>query len=263
EPEAAVREHAGRGVDATFGGVEARLGSAAHCGAEGAAAADGSSVWLRLGDGAVRHFALADAPRPGADAAISALREAGLSLEVLSGDAPGPVRAAAEPLGLKWRAQQSPQDKIAAVEAADGPTLMVGDGLNDAPALAAADVSMAPAGASDVGRAAADMVFTGRSLAAVATAYRVARQTRAVILQNFAVAGTYNLIAIPLAIAGYCGPLEAAIAMSSSSLLVTLNALRIGRGGGESAEEGGEERRVRAAASAAAPARASLKEVSP
>lgn len=233
----AVREHPGSGVEAMLGGERIRLGAAAFCdAAEETQYADDeavSRVWLRFGEAAPVRFVLTDAPRPGAAEAIGALRRASVSVEALSGDLEAPVRRVAEPLALPWRAKQSPQDKIAAVRRAgesDGPVLMVGDGLNDAPALAAAEVSMAPSEASDVGRAAADLVFTGASLSAVSTAYRVARRTRAIILQNFAIAAGYNLIAVPLAAAGAAGPLEAAVAMSTSSLLVTLNALRIGWG---------------------------------
>ena len=214
-----------------IGGRRARLGGAAWAGAaDDGAAREASAVWLRLGEDPPVAFLFDDAPRPGAAETVAALQGAGLSVEVLSGDRPGPVAALAALLGVaQWRAQADPQAKIARVSAlsAMGGALMVGDGVNDAPALAAATVSMAPASAADIGRAAADMVFMGEDLRVVAQAQALAVRTRAVILQNFAIAAGYNCIAVPLAVSGHASPLVAAIAMSSSSIVVVANALRL------------------------------------
>ncbi len=230
-PVAEARERPGLGVEGLVAGAPARLGRAGFVGAEDAAAGDASAVWLRVGDAPAIAYLFDDSPRADAAETVAALRAEGLAVEALSGDRPGPVRALAARLGIeRWRAAATPEEKIAhvaALGAAGRRVLMVGDGVNDAPALAAASVSMAPASAADVGRAAADLVFFGEDLAPVAAARRLAVRTRRVILQNFGIAAGYNLIAIPLAVTGHASPLVAAIAMSSSSILVVANALRL------------------------------------
>ncbi len=141
------------------------------------------------------------------------------------------MTAIATGLGINdFRSDLKPGDKLAflTAEAAKGrKLLMVGDGLNDAPALAAAHVSMAPASASDIGRTAADFVFTSESLASVSFAYRVAKATGRIVKQNFALAIVYNLLAVPLAMSGHLNPLIAALAMSTSSIIVVANSLRL------------------------------------
>jgi Cu2+-exporting ATPase len=159
----------------------------------------------------------------------------GLDLRILSGDRPEAVRPVATALGIdKWGAALKPADKIGLIEdlKREGRrVLMVGDGLNDAPALAAAHVSLSPISAADLTQAQADAVFLGERLAPVAEAVVVARRARVLMGQNLWLAVVYNAVAVPIAIAGLVTPLIAALAMSGSSLLVTLNALRARRGG--------------------------------
>jgi Cu2+-exporting ATPase len=152
---------------------------------------------------------------------------------MLSGDgADRAMRIAATLSIAEVRHGATPADKIAYLDTLRGGghrPLMVGDGLNDAAALAAAHVSMAPAAASDAGRAAADFVFLRDGMEAVPATWRVARDTARIVRQNIALAVAYNCLAIPLAMAGLVTPLIAALAMSGSSILVTLNALRLNR----------------------------------
>jgi Cu2+-exporting ATPase len=140
------------------------------------------------------------------------------------------VAAVARATGLTAQAAASPTDKQEALQRLQRvgwKVMMAGDGLNDGPALAAANASIAPGSASDVGRQAADMVFTGDSLLAVPRAIRVSRATMRVVRQNFALAIGYNVLAVPLAILGHVTPLIAAVAMSTSSLIVVANSLRL------------------------------------
>jgi Cu2+-exporting ATPase len=223
-------ETAGQGVEATAEGRSARLGRADWVGAE--VPADDSEVGtcFRLGDGAVHRIRLADRARSDAGEAIPRLRSQGLQLQFVSGDGWSVVERVARPLGLFARARMSPADKFAAVEVlerAGHRVLMVGDGLNDGPALKRASVGMAPSAASDVGRQAADLVFFGELLTPVPIAIDAARRTMRVVRQNFILAIGYNVLAVPLAIAGMVTPLVAALAMSGSSILVVANALRL------------------------------------
>ncbi|MEO0387205.1 MAG: heavy metal translocating P-type ATPase, partial [Pseudomonadota bacterium] len=220
-----ILEEPGAGIAGLWRGQPVRLGRP-----DWAGAAPGPGLALRLGAKAPRHFALSEDVRPGAETALAALSGDGLDVEILSGDDPLPVGALARTLGVEGRARQRPEDKIArirALQAAGQRVLMVGDGLNDAPALRAADVSMAPASAADVGRAAADLVFLRPSLDAVPGAIRLARRAGRIVRQNFGLALAYNAIAVPLAMAGHVTPLVAALAMSASSILVIANSLRL------------------------------------
>jgi Cu2+-exporting ATPase len=178
-------------------------------------------------------FLFSDQMRRGAAQAVARLAELGVQAEILSGDREAPVKGLAAELGVtEYMAGVRPRgkvDRVQSLSAAGGKPLMVGDGLNDAPALSAAHVSMAPAGAADVGRMAADFVFLHDSLEAVPLAIAVSRKAGVLIRQNFALAIIYNCIAVPAAVLGHATPLIAALAMSSSSVLVVLNSLRLRR----------------------------------
>jgi len=171
-----------------------------------------------------------DALRPDAAPTVHRLEGLGLICSIVSGDRAVAVAPVAQALGLTAQTAMHPQaklDAIARLAAGGRKVLMVGDGLNDGPALAAAHVSMAPASASDVGQTAADAVFLGDSLAPVATAILVARRTMRIVRQNFVIAIAYNVLAVPLALVGVVTPLVAALAMSGSSIIVVANALRL------------------------------------
>lgn len=221
-----VTEHAGQGISSG----DTRLGSRSFCGVAGAAEA-GPELWLtRCGAPPVR-FGFSERPRRDAAQALDRLRAMGFDIRLLSGDAAAPVARIAGELGVAdWRAGCSPVEKVAAIEAlrhAGRKVLMVGDGLNDSPALAAALVSSSPSTAADVSQTVADLVFQGADLAPVATALDIARKARQVMRQNLLLSLGYNVVMIPLAVSGHVTPWLAAAAMSGSSMLVMANSLRI------------------------------------
>lgn len=232
-----ARELPGAGVSAMVDGVEARLGSAAFCGldavdADAGGEAGASVIFYRRGeDRAV--FRVRQALRSDAAEIVAGLAAMGFAIEIISGDSPQATGAVAAALGVeRWSGAARPSDKVARLEQLKSEgrkTLMVGDGFNDAPALATAHVSMSPVSAADVAQAAADAVFLGERLAPVARALEISRLARRLMRENLAIAVIYNAIAVPLAIAGLATPLIAALAMSGSSLLVTGNALRASR----------------------------------
>ncbi len=231
-PFANAEEVPGAGVKAYVDGVELRLGSAAFCEWSGEAPSltPGASVlYFRRGEDVCR-LEIRQALRSDAVESIAALKAMGLGVSILSGDLPSAVAPVAATLGIDdWKGGMKPADKIAALEALKARglcVLMVGDGLNDAPALAAAHGSLSPISAVDLAQAQSDAVFLGEKLQPVVEAIRTSRKARVLMRENLGLAIIYNAIAVPLAVMGFVTPLIAAAAMSGSSILVTLNALR-------------------------------------
>ncbi len=232
-----IEEEPGQGVHGLLDGLEVRLGRPSYCGADRLADEilsrdpEASVVAFRYGE-ACHVFAVRQRLRPDAAAVIAKLHRYGIAVELLSGDREPAVRAAAQALGIhEWRAEVTPVDKIARIDdlARHGSkVMMVGDGLNDAPALAAAHASMSPVTAAHMSQAVADAVFLGERLVPVATAISISRQALRLMRQNLWLAVVYNALAVPVAVAGLVTPLIAAAAMSGSSLLVMVNALRAG-----------------------------------
>ncbi len=242
-----VVEHQGLGLEAD--GV--RLGSRVFCGVaggeetegagsekghslprgEGGSAGAAPELWLTRPGHPPQRFAFTETLRADAVATLAQLRRMGLKLRLLSGDRPGSVAAIATALGIDdWQAECTPVQKVAAIEAlreSGRHVLMVGDGLNDSPSLAAATVSASPATAADLSQTVADVVFQGGNLAPVALALSTARRARAVMRQNLMLSIGYNTLMVPLAMAGFVTPWLAAAAMSSSSLLVIANSFRL------------------------------------
>jgi Cu2+-exporting ATPase len=233
---AGIEEVPGRGLRLRGPEGEIRLGSRDFAGGPAAGrGADpvGPELWLSRPGRPPARFRFTDRPRPDAAEVAARLRAKGYGLEILSGDRAEAVRPVAEEVGIEaWRAPCPPAAKTARLNelASKGRrVLMVGDGLNDAPALATAHVSMSPATAADISQTTADVVFQGAKLGPVADALGVARAALRLVRQNLVLALVYNGATVPLAMMGYLTPLIAAVAMSSSSLIVTANALRLNR----------------------------------
>jgi len=237
-PLAGIVEQPGQGVRGVVDGEEVRLGRPSFCKADDLAneilSLDPEVSAVAFMRGEQRHvFAVRQRLRSDAQDVVCALQARGIAVEIVSGDREPAVRAAAQTLGIsEWRAGVTPADKIARIEDLKRQgfkVMMVGDGLNDAPALAAAHVSMSPISAAHLSQATADLVFLGKPLAPVIAAIDFSRQALHLMRQNLWLAVGYNLLAVPIAISGVLTPLIAAAAMSGSSVLVMLNALRARR----------------------------------
>lgn len=220
-----ITELPGQGMQANWQGKTVRLGQAGFVGAQGA------GTWLKIGDAPARRADLSERLRPGAAQAIAALKAQGLHVEMLTGDAPDPAHSVASQLGITTvHSRIEAAQKHALIEdakARGARVLMVGDGINDTAALAAAHASIAPASALDAARTAADIVALDADFTNLGLVVAVARKSTRLSKQNFGIALCYNLIAVPIALAGLATPLLAALAMSSSSITVLLNAMRV------------------------------------
>jgi Cu2+-exporting ATPase len=234
-----VTEHPGNGLEATCGIEVYRLGRPGWVASDAPSPATlgNGNVMLGINGRGTTSFRFDDVLRKDVQTCLSELRAAGIRSEILSGDKEPSVQIVGARLGLPWTSKAGPAGKVAHVSAlkhSGHKVLMVGDGLNDTPALNAADVSMAPGCASEISRNAADLVFLRDSLEAVPRAIDIARAAGVLVRQNFIASVVYNVIAIPFALLGHVTPLFAAIAMSLSSITVVANALRLnGRAAGD------------------------------
>lgn len=233
-PHPQVIEVQGQGMEAQIDEHTVRLGKRSFAAPHAADTQDGAlEIWLGGDDVAAQRFTFHDPLRADATTTLHSLQGAHLGISLLSGDRQQAVEEAARACTIqRWKAEQTPAEKLHALETlrAQGQrTLMVGDGLNDAPALAAAYVSMSPSSALDITQNAADIVFQGEKLGAVVEAWRTARRAQTLVKQNIGFSMLYNVVAVPVAMAGYITPLLAALAMSGSSLVVIFNALRLNR----------------------------------
>ena len=223
-----VKEIPGKGIVADWQGREVRLGRAEWLGAN---AVGQTATYLKIGDRHAVPFTFTDALRDGADEAIAALKAQGIAVTLISGDVPAAVADIAGRVGIAdWQADTLPEDKAAYVgqlAKAGHKVLMVGDGLNDTAALAAAHVSISPASALEATRVVSDIVLLGSSLAPLGGSVALAKSATRRIKENFGIAAGYNAIAIPIALIGLATPLAAALAMSLSSITVSVNALRL------------------------------------
>lgn len=235
----AVTAHAGQGLEGLVDGQPWRIGTAAFVDAAQPVTDPScaeAAIWLGDARGWVARWTLRDALRPGSEAAVEYLRSRGLKLRICSGDTSAAVRPVAAALGIEsWQSRCSPEEKVNIIRSLQkqGETvLMIGDGVNDAPVLASADVSMTVKGASELANSSADLILTAETLERVREAVERASKAVRLVRQNLLWALLYNVSVLPLAMSGALKPWMAALGMSASSLLVVLNAARMARGPG-------------------------------
>jgi Cu2+-exporting ATPase len=239
QPADSVDSVPGLGLEGRVGGRQLRIGQASFVAALYAGEAPpipgDQGQWLLLADttGPLAWFVLDDRLRDDALALLAACRKRGWKTLLLSGDSSPMVGRIAEELGIdEARGGLTPADKLVrlqAMQAAGARVLMLGDGVNDVPVLAAADISIAMGSATDLAKTSADAVLLSNRLQSLVSAFQVARRSRRIIIENLAWASLYNGLILPFAAVGWVTPLWAALGMSASSLLVVLNALRLTR----------------------------------
>ncbi len=228
-----LHEEPGMGLKATINGTEVRLGNRDWCQVGTGVQQNNrfSELWLKSGDQEPVLFTFQDRLRKDAVQVVNWFQKKGFEVLLLSGDRVDVVKDVAKELGItNYHGGAKPQDKIDRLEelkAQGKKILMVGDGLNDAPALSAAYVSISPSTAADVSQNAADFIFQSQTLSSVVRAYQISKSSRKLVFSNFGLAAVYNLVAIPFAAAGFLTPLICALAMSGSSMVVTANAFRL------------------------------------
>lgn len=226
-----VNEVAGKGIGAVLGERKIKFGSRLWCGDKTAEKSDKIELWLNIDDKEIIPFYLADHIRKDTAKTIAAFKNKGIKPIMLSGDNLEVANKIAKEAGIEEvYAQKTPTEKFDILEKlkqGNHRVLMVGDGLNDTPVLAGADVSMAPGSAIDMAQNAADIVFMGDNLYIVFDTYNTAIFTQKLVKQNFILAAIYNAIAVPLALSALVTPLIAALAMSFSSLIVIANSFRL------------------------------------
>ncbi len=229
-----IEEQKGLGLSGLIDGVEARLGSWEWVSDGTSTAPEDANLWFWIAGKEPSPIRLSEAVKDGGEELMAYLKSVGITAEICSGDSPERVEKVARQLGLEnWTGGVSPIDKANRIEAltnAGKKVLMVGDGLNDAGALAASHAALAPGGALDAARTASDCVYSGNNLKVIGSILKIASSSQSRIKENFGLAVVYNMIAVPIALAGLVTPLIAALAMSGSSIIVTLNALRVSKG---------------------------------
>lgn len=227
-----IKEKPGKGLSGQIDSQEVKFGSASFVNTD-ADLQTTSISWLKVGSRTPVPFIFQDNIREDAEGCLRALQTRGIKTEMISGDDTRATQNISIRLGIQnWRGEIKPNGKMNIIHQYNTEgwyPLMVGDGINDAPALAAANSSASLAGASDISRSASDIILQGNQLAALPNAIHVAQQAQKRVVENLSLAVIYNLMAIPLAVFGFVNPLIAALAMSGSSLLVMLNALRLVR----------------------------------
>ncbi|OOE97866.1 ATPase P [Salinivibrio sp. MA351] len=226
----AADNHIGQGVSGTIDSQYWRIGKASFALSDGAESYQSYPVILSCDNKPVAAFSLIDPIRPSSARLLAAFKDAGIQTTMLTGDQSRNVKQVADELGIgSVVSGVSPQGKLSYLQSLDSRTitLMIGDGVNDAPVLAGAHLSVAMGGGTDIAKSSADMVLLGDDLEKLLTARRLAQQTRRIIRENLAWALGYNVTILPLAAMGFVAPYVAVVGMSASSIIVVSNSLRL------------------------------------